>query len=126
MSLSSRLHRAIQNAADRGDGSTRAERVVLRFFVLTSAALFLAGLAGTIAAGRTASTPNLPELLQALPSESSDDLLLLALLTLCATPLARLVALTVIHLRPGRLTVALLAIVVMAMLGLGFLLGLHD
>lgn len=126
MSLSRRLQNAIQRAAERGEGSTRAERVVLRVFVLASAALFLAGLAGTITAGRTASTPNLPELLRALPPESSDDLLLLALLTLCATPLARLVALTVIHLRPGRLTVALLSIVVMAMLGLGFLLGLRD
>lgn len=125
MSLFSKLGEAIQRAAESAEGSTRAERVTLRIGVLSSAVLLLTALIPLVHSGARNYAPTLPQLLDSLKQTDARGRLHLGLLLLCLSPLLRLLVLAAIHARRRNWDLVLTVAIVIAAVGLSFVLGLH-
>lgn len=125
MSFVAKLNSAIQGAATRAEGSTRAERVMLRIGVLASAFLLVSALFPLVKSDAPNYAPTLTELLSSLQRMDARGRLHLGLLLLCLSPLFRLFVLAVIHGRRRSWDLVLTVAIVMAAVGLSFFLGLH-
>ncbi len=119
------LQAAIQEAADRGEGTSRAERVVMRISVLTCAALLVAGIARFALEGGQVASLRLNRVLDVVLSGDAGAWIPLGLLVLCLSPLLRAMTLATLYARRRGWDLVLTTVVVTLAIVMSFLIGLR-